>query len=63
MFKLLDKYLDVLLKGWTSLSKRVSTRALDQVFLILTIVLLENFTLLIWAIILYQFMGQSGIIK
>ena len=59
LFKIIDKYLNVLLRGWTSLSKRVSTRVMDQVFLILTVVFLENITLLLWAIILYWFVRAS----
>ena len=59
LFKIIDKYLNVLLRGWTSLSKRVSTRVMDQVFLILTVVFLENITLLLWAIILYWFLRAS----
>ena len=60
MFKVLLEYLQGFLKGWISISKRVSKRTLDQVFLILTLILLENFTVLIWAAILYQIMGQRG---
>ena len=58
MFKLIDKYLVALLGGWKLLGKRVSPRVRDQAFLILTVVFLENMTIIIWAIILYAFLQR-----
>ena len=55
MFKLLDRCLSGLLRGWKSLSKRASPRVRDQVFLILTLVLVQEVTFVTWAIVLYKF--------
>lgn len=58
MFKLLDKYLSAFLKGWSSLSKLLSTRAKEQIFFLLTFVLLQQMTLIIWSLVLYLFLSS-----
>jgi hypothetical protein len=54
MFKLIEKFLSGLLRGWNSLSKRTSSRVQDQVFLLLTFVLLQGISFITWALVLYM---------
>jgi hypothetical protein len=53
MFKLVEKYLQGLFRGWSSLNKRASLRVRDQVFLLLTFVMLQQLSFIVWFIALY----------
>lgn len=57
MFNLADKYLQGLFRGWYSLNKRASLRTRDQIFLLLTFVLLQQLGFIVWFIALYAILA------
>jgi len=53
MFKLLSKCLDILSKKWDTLGKRASARMNDQVFLIVTVAILQQTAFIISILVVH----------
>jgi len=59
MFKILERYLKSLFRGWDKLIEQVPARVKEQVLLTMTIALLQQANFIVWALVLYVFMNSK----